>query len=48
MDAFPIASLPEFPNDEQLPAGASYSGQMNLEDVHVETVKLSRETMPVN
>jgi hypothetical protein len=48
MDAFPIASLPEFPNDEQLPASAFYSGQTNLEDVHVEAVKLTRETVPVN
>lgn len=48
MDAFPIASLPEFSNDEQLPASASCSGQTNLEDVHVETVKLTRETVPVN
>jgi len=48
MDAISIAALPEFSNDEQLPASASRGGLLDLENVDMEAVDLTRETVPVN
>jgi hypothetical protein len=48
MDAISIAVLPEFSNDEQLPASASRGGLLDLENVYTESVDLTRETVPVN
>ena len=45
VNAFPVAALPEFADDEQLALGRSCGGQTDLKNVHVEAVNLAYKTV---
>jgi hypothetical protein len=48
MYALPIAALPEFPDNEQLPVGTSRGRQPDLQNIRMETVDFTCENVPVN
>jgi hypothetical protein len=48
MNALSTTVLPEFTDDEQLPVGTACGRQPDLENLYMEAVNLTCETVPVD